>query len=171
MKSLKLKIPPPAWFLLCAALMWLVAQYVPVSLPNYQHTAIFFSGLAVAIIGGAVAVSALWVIHQAKTTYSPFRPQHTAKLVTWGPNVSFVTVRFDCVGIMVGGNVGVASFTAVCMVDNLFPNQAGRANFSPKIRHTLCQILQPSKALALNASGEILLEICKFFRKSHRLWG
>lgn len=84
MKSLKLKIPPPAWFLLCAALMWLVAQYVPVSLPNYQHTAIFFSGLAVAIIGGAVAVSALWVIHQAKTTYSPFRPQHTAKLVTWG---------------------------------------------------------------------------------------
>ncbi|HDL4645222.1 TPA: isoprenylcysteine carboxylmethyltransferase family protein, partial [Mannheimia haemolytica] len=53
MKSLKLKIPPPAWFLLCAALMWLVAQYVPVSLPNYQHTAIFFSGLAVAIIGGA----------------------------------------------------------------------------------------------------------------------
>ncbi|HGO5816079.1 TPA: isoprenylcysteine carboxylmethyltransferase family protein [Mannheimia haemolytica] len=84
MTALKLKIPPPVWFLLCATLMWLVARYLPASLPNYQHAAIFFCGLAVAIIGGAVAVSALWVIHQARTTHSPFRPQHTATLVTWG---------------------------------------------------------------------------------------
>lgn len=81
---LKLKIPPPVWFLLCAALMWWIARLLPAYLPNYQHSVILMLAMVIAVIGLLIAMSAIITIRKAKTTTSPFQPQNTIQLVDWG---------------------------------------------------------------------------------------
>lgn len=84
MKWLKLKIPPPFWFLVCAALMWLMAGYFPASLSSDQNRFILSLMCMVIVAAAVVATLAIKTIHQAKTTHSPFQPEKTSQLVTWG---------------------------------------------------------------------------------------
>ncbi|EXI61263.1 methyltransferase family protein [Mannheimia granulomatis] len=84
MNSLKLKIPPPLWFLLCAAVMWLLAYCFPSRLPNYQHIMILILAALLVLSAGVIATLAISALHRAKTTYSPFKPENTNRLVNRG---------------------------------------------------------------------------------------
>ncbi|MEG9486944.1 isoprenylcysteine carboxylmethyltransferase family protein [Mannheimia indoligenes] len=81
---LKLKVPPPVWFLFCAALMWWIGRVLPVHFPNYQHPIIFILGALIAVIGLVIAISAVVTMRKAETTSSPFQPQNTFQIVDWG---------------------------------------------------------------------------------------
>lgn len=84
MKWLKLRIPPPVWFLFCVIFMWLLAQGLPCHLPNYQYMAVVALSGVIGIIGIMIAILALAAIHKAKTTISPFQPENTRQIVDWG---------------------------------------------------------------------------------------
>lgn len=81
---LKLKIPPPVWFLFCAVLMWWIRWVSSAHLPDYQHPMIFILGMLVAVAGFMIAILATITMRRAKTTLSPFQPQQTTQIVTWG---------------------------------------------------------------------------------------
>ncbi len=84
MRNLKLKIPPPVWFIFCAALMWLLSQSLPQHLPNYQNRVVLVLSGIVGGVGLLIALLALITIHKAKTTHSPFQPENTNQIVNWG---------------------------------------------------------------------------------------
>lgn len=84
MQKLKLKIPPPVWFILCAILMWLLSQTLFCSLPNYQNRGVLVLSVIVGGVGLVIALLAVITIHNAKTTHSPFQPENTSQIVNWG---------------------------------------------------------------------------------------
>ena len=82
MRILELKVPPPAVALLIGIAMWFVARYgVVLDLPFAIRLTVF---LAIAGIGGAIALAGDLAFKRAKTTLNPFRPQNTTALVTSG---------------------------------------------------------------------------------------
>lgn len=86
MKSLELKVPPPAVALLMAIAMWLATWLAtPASgalsfvLPDRLVIAI-----ALAVLGGAVAAAGIVSFRRAGTTVNPTRPEATSSLVATG---------------------------------------------------------------------------------------
>ncbi|MBT8067102.1 MAG: isoprenylcysteine carboxylmethyltransferase family protein [Gammaproteobacteria bacterium] len=82
MKSLELKIPPVAVFLLCGTGMWLLESLLPelgLSLPADRLVAVF-----VACVGLAVAVAGVLAFRSAKTTVDPRYPEKSSSVVTRG---------------------------------------------------------------------------------------
>lgn len=82
MSALDLKIPPVAVALLTGAAIWLAASALPsldFSLPNKDVVAI-----ALAVVGGVVAVLGVVSFRRAQTTVNPLRPQAASSLVTTG---------------------------------------------------------------------------------------
>ena len=82
MKSLELKIPPVAVFLLCGVGMWLLESLLPelsLSLPGSRLVAVF-----IACAGGAVAVSGVLAFRSAETTVDPRYPDKSSSVVTRG---------------------------------------------------------------------------------------
>ena len=82
MKSLELKIPPVAVFLLCGMGMWLLESRLPglsLSLPGSRLVAVF-----IACAGVAVAVSGVLAFRTAETTVDPRYPEKSSAVVTRG---------------------------------------------------------------------------------------
>jgi protein-S-isoprenylcysteine O-methyltransferase Ste14 len=82
MRSLELKVPPPAVALVLAVLMWLLPRAAPslgLAIPGRTVVAIILAmaGIATAIAGAATFA-------RAKTTVNPTTPQATSSLVSWG---------------------------------------------------------------------------------------
>ncbi|MDD0824095.1 isoprenylcysteine carboxylmethyltransferase family protein [Mannheimia sp. AT1] len=84
MQKLKLKVPPPVWFVFCAMQMWLLSQALPNHLPDYQNKGVWVLSGIVGGVGLVIALLALITIHKAKTTHSPFQPENTNQIVNWG---------------------------------------------------------------------------------------
>ncbi len=82
MHKLELKIPPPLVLLVCAALVWLTAQALPLSFS--PHSALKIAALVSALAGLIVAFSALALFIRMRTTVHPHRPAHSRRLVTGG---------------------------------------------------------------------------------------
>lgn len=78
---MELKIPPPAWLLLTAILMWLAAR---TGLPAMMLPSAPRLALVALAAGFAVEAAGLWAFRQARTTVSPFRPDHTTVIVEHG---------------------------------------------------------------------------------------
>ncbi len=82
MRFLELKIPPPVVALLVGAAMWFVSYYGnSIELPLLGRSIAFG---VIALIGGAVALSADLAFKRAKTTINPLKPQGSSALVTLG---------------------------------------------------------------------------------------
>ena len=82
MKSLELKVPPPAVALLMAIAMWLATTAsgaLSFVLPDRLVIAI-----ALAVLGGAVAAAGIVSFRRAGTTVNPTRPEATSSLVATG---------------------------------------------------------------------------------------
>lgn len=84
MNKLKLKIPPPVWFVFCVLVMWLFSRSGFNDLPNYQNIMVLTLSGIIGSIGLLVALLAVITIYRANTTNSPFQPEKTIKIVNWG---------------------------------------------------------------------------------------
>src|SRR5438876_6609415 len=82
MRSLELKIPPPAVALVIAVFMWLVYRAAPsLTLVLPAH------GLLVIILvvaGFAISITGVVTFRLARTTVNPTKPELSSSLVTWG---------------------------------------------------------------------------------------
>jgi protein-S-isoprenylcysteine O-methyltransferase Ste14 len=81
MQSLELKIPPPAVALVVALLMWAIARFTSLEVPQLVRPIL---AIALAAIGAAFDISALLVFRQARTTINPMKPRATSSIVTSG---------------------------------------------------------------------------------------
>ena len=82
MKSLELRIPPPAVTVLVAAAMWTLSQ---ATLSLRVPTGIRLSlALAVALVGISFSAAGVISFRRAKTTVNPMKPQMTSSLVCSG---------------------------------------------------------------------------------------
>ena len=82
MAALELKIPPPVVALLVAGAMWGGSLALPASAPPTTFHVV--AALALALVGGLIALSGVISFRRAKTTVSPMKPETTASLVTAG---------------------------------------------------------------------------------------
>ena len=82
MRSLELRIPPPAVGLVVAAGMWVVAQLPPI-LQVPTRVRLVVAAVLIAM-GVAVAMSGVMSFHRAKTTVNPLKPETSAALVSTG---------------------------------------------------------------------------------------
>jgi protein-S-isoprenylcysteine O-methyltransferase Ste14 len=82
MKSLELKIPPPALALCFALLMWLASWLVPsVVVPFAVRVGV---ALGLVAIGQSISISGMVSFRRAKTTVNPMKPSAASSLVTGG---------------------------------------------------------------------------------------
>lgn len=82
MKSLELRIPPPAIAVLLAVAMWALSRVTP-SLPLPTGIRLL-SALAVTVLAIGFSVAGVIAVRRAKTTLDPTRPQLTSSLVRSG---------------------------------------------------------------------------------------
>jgi len=82
MSALELKIPPPLVALLIGAAMWAASRPGPAfELPLLVRGAVF---VAIAIVGGAIALAGDLEFKRARTTINPLKPEKATALVTSG---------------------------------------------------------------------------------------
>jgi protein-S-isoprenylcysteine O-methyltransferase Ste14 len=82
MRTLELKVPPPAVAALVGVAMWAAARLLPaVYLPSPLRLAI--AGVS-AGFGVLVAVLGVWAFRRAKTTLNPTTPEASSSVVTGG---------------------------------------------------------------------------------------
>ena len=82
MKSLELKVPPPAVALVIAVLMWLLSLLAPAL--TFAIPARILIAIILAVTGVATAVAGVTTFARAKTTVNPTTPQKSSSLVSWG---------------------------------------------------------------------------------------
>jgi protein-S-isoprenylcysteine O-methyltransferase Ste14 len=82
MKSLELKIPPPAIALFVALAMWGLALATPS--PHMLTVIRVSAALAIALAGVAFALAGVAACRRAKTTVNPTKPQTTSALIGSG---------------------------------------------------------------------------------------
>ena len=82
MKSLELKVPPPAVALVIALLMWLLSLLAPAL--GYTIPARIPIAIVLAAAGVATAIAGVTTFARAKTTVNPTTPQKSSSLVSWG---------------------------------------------------------------------------------------
>ena len=82
MRSLELKVPPPAVALVIGVLMWLLTRAAP-SL-GFVIPASTLIAIILAVAGLAIAIAGVATFAKAKTTVNPTTPQASSSLVSWG---------------------------------------------------------------------------------------
>jgi protein-S-isoprenylcysteine O-methyltransferase Ste14 len=82
MHSLELKVPPLAFVLFIALLMWLVSWTVPQL--GFDFPGRVLIAVAVALAGIIIAVLGVASFRQAKTTINPMKPESSSFLVVSG---------------------------------------------------------------------------------------
>jgi protein-S-isoprenylcysteine O-methyltransferase Ste14 len=82
MKSLELRIPPPAVALCMALLMWLASWLIhPLRVPLDIRLGV---ALALGVLGQCISVGGMIAFRRAKTTINPFKPAAASSLVSGG---------------------------------------------------------------------------------------
>jgi len=129
---LELKIIPPVQMLICATLVYQVAQFFPISsvLLEYRQ---YISGVLV-VIAISFDFSALFSFYRAKTTANPFKPENASSLVVEGiyqitRNPMYVGLMF----LLIAWSVWLGSFYAL-MVIVLFQQYITRFQICPEER-------------------------------------
>lgn len=82
MRSLELKVPPPAVALVIAVLMWLLSRAAPPL--HFEFAAGSLIGSILALLGVATSVLGVATFARAKTTINPTTPNATTSLVSGG---------------------------------------------------------------------------------------
>lgn len=82
MKSLELKIPPPAVAALIAVAMWGVSSFTPLlEVPAPIRVAL---AIAIAVAGGGFSLAGVVAFRRARTTVNPMKPDTASSLVSSG---------------------------------------------------------------------------------------
>ena len=82
MRSLELKVPPPAVALVIAVLMWLLSLAAPAL--AFAIPARTLIAIILAAAGVATAIAGVVTFARAKTTVNPTTPERSSSLVSWG---------------------------------------------------------------------------------------
>jgi len=82
MRSLELKVPPPALALVIAVLMWLLSLAAPAL--AFAIPARTLIAIILAAAGVATAIAGVVTFARAKTTVNPTTPERSSSLVSWG---------------------------------------------------------------------------------------
>jgi len=82
MRTLELKVPPPAVALFIALLMWLVSWTVPQL--GFDFPGRIIVAVALAATGAITIVLGVASFRRAKTTFNPMKPEATSSLVVSG---------------------------------------------------------------------------------------
>jgi protein-S-isoprenylcysteine O-methyltransferase Ste14 len=82
MKWLELRIPPPVLALICAAIMWALAEYTP----HYATTPTVKWGFVIffIVLGATFDIAGLLAFKRSKTTINPLHPEKSSTLVSDG---------------------------------------------------------------------------------------
>ena len=80
------RIPPPLIDLACAALMWVLARWLPQAQwwPRGASWLVWLVAIALALAGGLIALAGVHEFKRARTTINPLAPQRTSSLVVGG---------------------------------------------------------------------------------------
>ena len=81
MKSLELKIPPPAVAALVAATMWGISLITPLLVPLFTRVS---AAIIFALAGSAFSLAGVISFRRAKTTVNPMKPETATSLVSSG---------------------------------------------------------------------------------------
>jgi protein-S-isoprenylcysteine O-methyltransferase Ste14 len=82
MRWLEHRVPPPVVALAAAALMWLLARYVPIADASFPgHT---IAAIALALLGLGVALAGVLEFRRLRTTVNPLHPEKASALVRGG---------------------------------------------------------------------------------------
>jgi protein-S-isoprenylcysteine O-methyltransferase Ste14 len=82
MQALELKIPPVALFLICSTGMWAISEVLPTAVFTLPSAAII--AVALALLGGAIAVAGVVQFRRQSTTVNPTRPEEATSVVRSG---------------------------------------------------------------------------------------
>jgi len=82
MRALELKIPPPVVTVLIGGAMWFVARQS--ASPQLSLMVRLAASVAIALVGGTIALAAELEYRRARTTINPFKPERTTALITSG---------------------------------------------------------------------------------------
>lgn len=82
MQALELKIPPPIIALLCAALMWALAHYLPGH--AWAHPWRLLLTVVLAALGLAADLAGILAFRRHRTTVNPLAPQRSSTIVQDG---------------------------------------------------------------------------------------
>jgi protein-S-isoprenylcysteine O-methyltransferase Ste14 len=82
MRSLELKVPPPAVALVIGILMWLLSLVAPAL--DFAIPARILVAIILAVVGVGIAIAGVVTFARAKTTVNPTTPQASSSLVSWG---------------------------------------------------------------------------------------
>lgn len=104
MKSLELRVPPLALFVVFAAAIWAIGKYFPaanLALPGRHPLALISLLLGLAVISAGV-----FEFRRRKTTMSPFSPERTASVVSsgiyrWTRNPMYLGMALALFGVAV----------------------------------------------------------------------
>ena len=82
MKSLELKIPPPAVALGLALLMWLASRLMEPA--PWSFGVRLAAALGLLVVGQGISVAGMLAFRRARTTINPFKPKSASSLVCDG---------------------------------------------------------------------------------------
>ena len=78
------RIPPPLIDAVCAGVMWALARAFPQAQWSSGSVWVTGAALALAALGGGVALAGVLAFRRARTTVNPLAPQRASALVTSG---------------------------------------------------------------------------------------
>jgi len=109
------RIPPPIVALVTALLIWALAHWLPLARFQFPMQALLALGLA--MIGGALDVTAALHFRSAKTTINPIAIQKASSLVTGGPFAFSRNPMYLGLALILSGlaiyEAGLASFIMI----------------------------------------------------------
>ena len=115
MRSLELKIPPPAVALVTAVLMWLVSRSAPAFAFMFPARNLFAIGLAAA--GFITSITGVMTFWRARTTVNPTRPESSSSLVISGVyKVTRNPMYLGLLLILTGWAIHLANATAFLLL-------------------------------------------------------
>ena len=114
-RGLEHRIPPPLIDAACALLMWALARALPQAQlwPPGGSSGVVGAALALAALGGAVALAGTLEFRRAHTTVNPLAPRRASTLVTRGIyRVTRNPMYLGMLGVLAGWAVWLGNIAA-----------------------------------------------------------
>lgn len=116
---MKLRIPPPLVALVCALMMWLLAEQFPAARVVMPYGA-YIAGIFIAL-GLTIDVVSVLAFRKAKTTVTPLKPEKASKLVISGfYRFSRNPMYLGMLLILTGAAIGFASLANIAVLGGFF---------------------------------------------------
>ncbi len=159
------RIPPPLIDLACAALMWVLARWLPQAQwwPRGASWLVWLVAIALALAGGLIALAGVHEFKRARTTINPLAPQRTSSLVVGGVyQYTRNPMYLGMLLVLIGWGVWLGNAAALVVGPLLAVLAAEYAADWPRgARHArafwrrLCALCGARAALVLSTAGSV----------------